>query len=271
MSKKIFTFLMSIFCCLLPCSAFDIPNPNFNNDNLVNIEDFAILANNWQQSGAGLKGDFDDSNSVDADDLFIFSWYWLTEYSEYQQCEGIGTDLDGDGIVAFEDLARFAQNWLLTGTGLTGDFDASQWVDCNDLSILADCWLKGTRPLNVWEQFKDALADGDINQAITYFTEVSAENYRVFFEQLSSYLPQMASEMGELIFLEQKEKIAYYDLLREENGDTYGYPVIFVRNETGQWKIYDFQEYHNEQNTQKDITAYGLDDISLIALFDNAF
>ncbi|MFH1371626.1 MAG: hypothetical protein ABII09_10130 [Planctomycetota bacterium] len=137
-------------------------------------------------------------------------------------------------------MAKFAQNWLLTGAGLTGDFDTSNLVDCNDLSIMADCWLKGSRPVSVFEQFKAALAAGDINTAVSYFTEVSAENYRIFFEQLSPYLPQMANEMGELIFIEQKDEIAYYDLLREEGGQLYAYPVIFVKDETGQWKIYDF-------------------------------
>jgi hypothetical protein len=31
-----------------------------------------------------------------------------------------------------------------------------------------------------------------------------------------------------------------YDLLRQEDGQMYGYPVVFVRDEMGQWKIYDF-------------------------------
>jgi hypothetical protein len=33
---------------------------------------------------------------------------------------------------------------------------------------------------------------------------------------------------------------AVYDLLHEESGDTYGYPVTFVRDEMDQWKIIDF-------------------------------
>jgi hypothetical protein len=53
-------------------------------------------------------------------------------------------------------------------------------------------------------------------------------------------MPQMASEMGELIFMGQEEEIAYYDLLREEDGAVYAYPVLFVLEETGEWKIYDF-------------------------------
>jgi hypothetical protein len=218
--------------------AYETPNPNLNNDDRVDFADYALLANNWLQSGSGLAGDFDDSNTVDINDLMVFSWYWLAEYSAYQQCQE--ADLDSDGIIALEDFAILAQNWLVTGEGLAGDFDDSNSVDYNDLSVMTDCWLKGTRPEGIWEQFKASLAAGDVNTAVSYFTEVSAEKYRTFFEHVRSYLQQMVNDMGELIFVEQNKGMAYYDLLREENGDTYGYPVIFIMDETGQWKIYDF-------------------------------
>ena len=50
----------------------------------------------------------------------------------------------------------------------------------------------------------------------------------------------MANEMGELIFIEKNTEMAYYDLLREEDGQIYAYPIIFGVEETGEWKIYDF-------------------------------
>ncbi len=218
--------------------AYDIPNPNLNNDDRINFADYVILASNWMQSGVGLAGDFDDSNTVDSNDLMVFCWYWLTEYSEYQQCQRV--DLDSDGILAFEDAAIFAQNWLLTGAGLIGDFDDSNLVDYNDLSVFADCWLKGTRPEGIFALFKAALAAGDIDGAVTHIAGISAEKYHTFFEGIESNLSQMASEMGELILIEQNEEMAHYDLLREESGETYGYPVIFIMDESGQWKIYDF-------------------------------
>jgi len=238
------SFLLVGIICLAICGlalAGDIFEPtitNLNNDGSADFVDFGLFAKNWQQSGEDLAGDFDDSNTVDTDDLVVFCWYWLFGYSEYQQCQR--ADLDGDGVIAFEDVATFAQNWLVSGVGLAGDFDDSNIVDYNDLSIMAGCWLAGSRPEGIWEQFKAALAASDVNMSVSYFTEVSAENYRIFFEQVSSYLPQMAEEMGELIFIQQKDEIAYYDLLREEDGDTYAYPVLFVRDETGQWKIYEF-------------------------------
>jgi len=34
--------------------------------------------------------------------------------------------------------------------------------------------------------------------------------------------------------------VVVYDLLSAEEGQIYGYPVIFVMDEMGKWKIYDF-------------------------------
>jgi hypothetical protein len=196
------------------------------------------MSGNWQRTGAGLAGDFDDSNTVDIDDLMMFGWFWLTQYSQYQQCQVV--DLDIDGIIAFEDLARFAQNWLLTGAGLIGDFDTSNLVDCNDLSIMADCWLKGSRPVAIFEQFKAALAAGDINTALTFIAEVSRDRYAEIFEAIGSNLPNFAAGMGTLTLESQDEDAAVYEMTHQDGSTTYSFPVVFIKDDDGNWKIYNF-------------------------------
>ena len=44
-------------------------------------------------------------------------------------------------IVDFEIFARFAVQWLDTGSGLAGDLDGDSDVDLTDLSRLVDYWL----------------------------------------------------------------------------------------------------------------------------------
>jgi hypothetical protein len=44
-------------------------------------------------------------------------------------------------IVDFHHLARFAEYWLNTGTGLAADLDGDNDADLADLKLLADEWL----------------------------------------------------------------------------------------------------------------------------------
>ena len=53
--------------------------PDLSDDDFVGFADFAVLAGNWMQSGDGLAGDFDDSGTVDMNDLDYFVDYWLTD------------------------------------------------------------------------------------------------------------------------------------------------------------------------------------------------
>ncbi len=152
-------------------------------------------------------------------------------------------NLNNDQLINFKDFAILAGNWLESGPSLDGDLNGDETVDVNDLRYFSYFWLAnacGPSPEEVFESFKAALLADDVNEAASYFAEVAAENYRLLLEQLRPYFQQMVNDMGDLIFIEQNEEMAFYDLLREEGGDTYGYPVIFVRDEMGQWKISDF-------------------------------
>jgi len=152
-------------------------------------------------------------------------------------------NLNSDEIVDLEDYAILAANWLWSGEGLEGDLNENGIVDANDVKILAYYWLAnacGPSPQEVFESFKGALLADDANEAVGYFTEISAENYRPLLEQLRPYFPQMVNDMVELVPVSLDDNTAIYDLLREEDGQMYGYPVAFVRDETGQWKICDF-------------------------------
>ena len=152
-------------------------------------------------------------------------------------------NLNADQLVNFKDFAILAANWLESGDELDGDLDKSETVDIDDLAILTYYWLAsacGPSPEEIFESFKSALLADDLNTALGCFTEISAENYEPLLEQLRPYFTQMVSDMGALIFISGDDNTETYDLLREENGNTYGYPVLFVRNEMGQWKISDF-------------------------------
>jgi hypothetical protein len=69
------TAVCILFLILAPL-AFAIP-ANFNGDCIVNIADLAVIAGQWQETGAGLSADLNADQSVDLADLILFADSWL--------------------------------------------------------------------------------------------------------------------------------------------------------------------------------------------------
>lgn len=147
-------------------------------------------------------------------------------------------DLDSNDIINFADFAIFAENWQKSGNGLDGDFDNSGFVDNNDLAILSFFWLSGPPPLDVFGSFKSALAAGDINEALTYIAEVSRQKYAEIFQIIEPNLPNYVAGMGELTFEWQKGSKVKYELLHQDGPKTLSFPVFFIKEEDGKWRIF---------------------------------
>ncbi|MCE5340448.1 MAG: hypothetical protein LLF92_04895 [Planctomycetaceae bacterium] len=52
---------------------------DLDNNSPVNFADFALLAQNWFQSGSDIVGDIDQNGIVDFNDLSKLAYYWLTD------------------------------------------------------------------------------------------------------------------------------------------------------------------------------------------------
>lgn len=112
---------------------------DFNNDGIVNFQDFALLASAWKQPVAErLEEDLDGSGDIDWPDLQLFADGWLGWYSV------LSTDLNKNGIVNFEDFALLAAKWSLPANRKEGDWDGSGSIDFGDISFLVRDWLKQT-------------------------------------------------------------------------------------------------------------------------------
>jgi len=148
-------------------------------------------------------------------------------------------DLNSDKIVNFVDFAIFACNWQKSGSGLDGDFDSSGTVDTNDLAIFAYFWLNGPHPLDVFESFKNALLAGDVNEALIYVAEISREKYTEIFQIIEPNLPDYAAGMGEMTFDRQRGGEVKYEMRHQDGADTLSFPVLFIRDEDGNWRIFN--------------------------------
>ena len=205
--------------------------------NMINFADFAVFAQNWQKTGAGLKGDFDGNGKVDLGDLEYLSYFWLTAHWE---CDKI--DLDSSGFIDFADFVKFADCWL-SDTGdinykAACDFNGDGIVDYLDLKAFCDCWLKGSRPQDIWGQFKAALAAGNINQAVSFFADFVSDDYRVIFNENSDKLQSLAADMGQLSLEYMDKDIAVYEL--SNSSGTNFFPVVFTMDNESKWKIAAF-------------------------------
>jgi len=68
---------------------------------------------------------------------------WLDEVAVTKQiatsCDA--ANLDGTGLVNFDDFTIFAEDWQLTGPGLPGDITENNVVNFDDLAKIAQYWL----------------------------------------------------------------------------------------------------------------------------------
>jgi hypothetical protein len=64
-------------CSLAAAAGIDPNYPDLNGDQIINFADFAIMANNWMETGTGLAGDFDNNLTVDFNDLYVITYRWL--------------------------------------------------------------------------------------------------------------------------------------------------------------------------------------------------
>ena len=91
-----------------------------------------------------------------------------------------------------------------------------------------------------WDGMKQALATGDIEGAMSFFSDASQEKYRGLFTYLHDELPEMAGEMNNIQLIYLRDGRAKYRIRRMEEGQEITYYIYFHRLSDGLWKIYQF-------------------------------
>jgi DNA-binding beta-propeller fold protein YncE len=98
----------------------------------------------------------------------------------------------------------------------------------------------GASPLHVFEMFKAAIRNSDTNRAVTFFAETSRSNYADIFQIIQPHFQDYVSGMGQMTLSSQISGTVKYEMLHQAGGQTFSFPVTFVRDEMGNWKISSF-------------------------------
>jgi hypothetical protein len=83
-----------------------------------------------------------------------------------------------------------------------------------------------------------ALRTGDIDKSVTFFDASVADGYEAMFNAHSSGLQSMLNDMGQMSLESQDEGMAVYEL--SNSAGTMFYPVVFIQDDDGNWKIIAF-------------------------------
>ena len=88
-----------------------------------------------------------------------------------------------------------------------------------------------------WEGMKTALADGNIETAVSYIAESSREMYEFNFNLMSAYLSEISAGLHNIELLKVCDGMAEYNLLGEQDGQTHPFYLLFVKGSDGIWRI----------------------------------
>jgi hypothetical protein len=92
-----------------------------------------------------------------------------------------------------------------------------------------------------WEGMKTALLSGDMETALQYFVGLNREKYKQIFAEFGSdKVNRIFSGISEIKLYTVYGRVAGCGAIRVETGGTYSYPVTFVRDENGIWRIKGF-------------------------------
>ena len=89
-----------------------------------------------------------------------------------------------------------------------------------------------------WDAMVAAMQSGDIETAMAYFIDSAQDEYRVTFSEMSSEkLNAIFANVIDLELYTLSDHLANCGALRTEFGTDYSYPVVFMRDGNGGWKI----------------------------------
>jgi hypothetical protein len=154
----------------------------------------------------------------------------------------IQLDALGDGGVTFEGATADGQTFVYDRPGVYaptvtvidgqgGRSSVSATVQAFDETAL-DALFQAK-----WRGMKDALRRGDVPGAVAYLATASRDGYFPLLGALTVPLSQIDGVLTDISLVSADADRAEYEMLRVDNGETFSYFVLFVRDTDGVWRL----------------------------------
>lgn len=88
-----------------------------------------------------------------------------------------------------------------------------------------------------WQGLKDALRQGDVNQALTFISRGKGTSYQRMLSALGSQFANIDQILTNVTFVELQNIRAEYQMLRADAGATISHLVVFALDEDGIWRL----------------------------------
>jgi PKD repeat protein len=154
---------------------------------------------------------------------------------EYQWNLGDGTIINGASVThSYASDGNYTVTLTVTDDNNATNSDQAQVTVMTVTQFETD--LRST-----WDTMKTTLLGGDVEGALVHFVPGNQDRYRDTFTALgNTKLTSIFSEIVEIRLYTVNESAAECGAIRIEKGKTYSYPITYVRDENGLWKILGF-------------------------------
>ena len=151
-------------------------------------------------------------------------------------------DFEGDGGIdysgtTFENIAHtYSIEGVFYPTIRVIDNQGNRDTDTIAITLLSKTEID-TLLKSKWERMKGAMANKDVENALSYFIDNSKDMYRYNFELMKEMIPEILQGMSAIVLDEVEDRIAKYHMSAVQDGIKYSFYVEFVKDSAGIWKI----------------------------------
>lgn len=143
------------------------------------------------------------------------------------------------GAQSGEYTATFTVEGAYTVTASAQGPDGQIYTDSITITLIPRYHLE-TLLKGKWEGLRSAVTGGDINSAINYFVPARQEKYRSIFTNPAYEAATRFSEISHIEVFTAKDKVVQAGAIKTELNVEYAYPLIFIQDTEGVWKIFGF-------------------------------